>query len=299
MHGLLVLDKPLGLTSRDAVTRMQGLLPRGTKIGHTGTLDPLASGVLVLCLGQATRLTDHVQRREKVYRAGVCLGGRSTTDDAEGTVTWVTAPTAPTESVLRDTLQHFVGEIEQTPPDFSAAKVDGRRAYELARRGKDVDLAARRVNIYDLHVHHYEFPKLDIEVRCGKGTYIRSLARDLGERLGCGAYLESLRRTRVGSFHVEEAVTLEASKDEVRSMILPMHRAIDHLPRWTVDAETEKRFRQGQRLPLPEEHHAIQPEELAVFTMNGLFVGVGDVNQQRRIVSPSLVFAEVQQGQPR
>jgi tRNA pseudouridine55 synthase len=283
MNGLLVIDKPLGLTSREAVNRVQGLLPRGTKVGHTGTLDPLATGVLVLCLGQATRLAEYVQRQEKVYRAGLRLGGRSTSDDAEGAIVWEPSPRVPSLDTVRETINHFVGEIEQMPPAFSAAKVDGRRAYELARRGKDVDLTPRRVTIHAIEVIRYEFPHLELEVRCGKGTYIRSLARDLGERLRCGAFLEALRRTRVGGFRVEEAAPLDNS--ELLRSLLPIARAVDGLPRWSADVESLRRFRHGQVLPLVA---GAVGDEVAVLTPDGELGGVG--LRTERGLAPTLVL---------
>src|SRR5262249_34880588 len=174
-HGLLVLDKPGGVTSRDAVDRAQRWFPRGTRLGHTGTLDPLATGVLVLCVGSATRLTEYVHRMPKTYRAGVLLGARSDTDDADGTVTQVAVAAPPDLTAVRGRLDEFLGEIEQVPPAFSAAKVTGRRAYDLARRGDEVVLQPRKVQIYQIDVRGYAWPRLDLEVRCGKGTYIRSL----------------------------------------------------------------------------------------------------------------------------
>src|SRR5688572_24542649 len=168
-HGLLVLDKPGGMTSRDAVNQAQRWFPRGTKIGHTGTLDPLATGVLVLCVGAATRLAEYVQRMEKVYRAGVRLGARSDTDDADGTVTPAEVERPPDRAAVERVLTEFVGEIGQVPPAYSAAKVTGRRAYDLARRGEDVSLQARQVSVYQIDLLSYEYPRLELEVRCGKG----------------------------------------------------------------------------------------------------------------------------------
>ncbi len=213
--GLLVLDKGGGVTSRDAVNAALRWFPRGTRIGHTGTLDPLATGVLVLCLGAATRLTEYVQRMGKTYRAGVRLGARSDTDDADGMVTTVNAA-APDAATVTACLAGFVGDIEQTPPAYSAAKVAGRRAYDLARQGQDVDLRPRRVHVYGIDVCRYDYPHLELEVRCGKGTYIRSLARDLGARLGCGALIQTLRRTRVGPFTTDDAVPMDADAATAR-----------------------------------------------------------------------------------
>src|SRR4051794_35563280 len=180
-HGLLVLDKPVGITSRDAVDRALGWFPPKTRVGHTGTLDPLASGVLVLCVGRATRLTEYVQAMGKTYVADVMLGGRSATDDAEGPITLVAVHRIPDRAAVEEALSHFVGRIEQVPPAYSAAKVGGRRAYDLARRGADVALAPRTVRVDAIDVRAFDYPRLTLEVRCGKGTYVRSLARDLGE----------------------------------------------------------------------------------------------------------------------
>src|SRR5258708_30939522 len=176
VHGLLVLDKPGGMTSRDAVNVVQRGFPRKTKIGHTGTLGPLATGVLVVCLGHATRLAEYVQAMPKTYRSTFALGATSDTDDADGTLTTVHRAQIPTEETIRRALASFFGEIDQVPPVFSAAKIEGMRAYELAREGADVDLKPRRVTVYGIDVLRYAWPRLDVEVRCGKGTYIRSLA---------------------------------------------------------------------------------------------------------------------------
>src|SRR4051812_31792112 len=185
MNGLLVIDKPGGMTSRDAVNRVQRWFPRKTEIGHTGTLDPLATGVLVVCVGAATRLADYVQAMGKSYASRFRLGATSTTDDADGDVTETPNATAPTRAQIEAALSMFIGSVEQMPPSVSALKVGGRRAHDLARKGKVVPLAARTVRVDAIRVTNYEWPWLDVEVDCGKGTYIRSIARDLGAQLGC------------------------------------------------------------------------------------------------------------------
>ncbi|HJZ54556.1 MAG TPA: tRNA pseudouridine(55) synthase TruB, partial [Gemmataceae bacterium] len=186
MNGLLVIDKPGGMTSRDVVNRVQKWFPRKTKIGHTGTLDPLATGVLVVCVGAATRLADFVQGMGKTYASRFRLGTTSTTDDADGEVTANPAAVPPSCEQIDAAIPAFLGNIEQVPPAFSALKVAGERAHDLARQGKDVALAARTVRIGAIRVLGYEWPWLDVEIDCGKGTYIRSIARDLGTKLGCG-----------------------------------------------------------------------------------------------------------------
>jgi tRNA pseudouridine55 synthase len=285
IHGLLVLDKPGGMTSRDAVDRAMGWFPRGTKIGHTGTLDPLATGVLVLCLGSATRLTEYVQDMGKTYRAGVRLGAKSDTDDADGRIEPVAVAAPPDRAAVVAALRGFVGEIEQVPPAYSAAKVSGRRAYDLARRGREVALEARRVQVYGIDVLAYDYPRLEVEVRCGKGTYIRSLARDLGERLGSGAYIESLRRTRVGPFLAEGAVSLDADAAAARAKLLPVSAAVAELPRVTLSDADVARLRQGQGVPTTADWSAV-----AVFDGRGGLVAVARPDRERPLLRPDKVF---------
>jgi tRNA pseudouridine55 synthase len=246
LDGLLVLDKPGGVTSRGAVDQASRWFPRGTRIGHTGTLDPLATGVLVLCLGAATRLAEYVQRMAKTYRACFRFGARSDTDDADVAVVLVESAPIPDEEAVESVLASFVGGMEQTPPAFSAAKVAGRRAYDLARRGQEVELRPRTVRVYGIDILEYEHPWLHLEIRCGKGTYIRSLARDLGERLGCGALVQTLRRTQVGPFAAEDAVPLNADAATARTRLRPVEEAVAELPHLVLCDEEIRRLCQGQ-----------------------------------------------------
>ena len=289
VHGLLVIDKPGGTTSRAAVTRVQGWFPRGTRIGHAGTLDPLATGVLVCCLGQATRLTEYVQRMEKTYGAGLLLGARSDTDDAEGSITPVSGISVPALEDINKHLREFLGAIDQVPPDYSAAKVTGRRAYELARQGKEVALQARTVQIYGSDLLAYSFPHLEIEVRCGKGTYIRSLARDLGERLGCGALIETLRRTRIGPFRVEDAIGLDLSGETARSRLLPVAEAVADLPRLVLETTEIARLRQGQRIPY-DSNLGKEIQEFAVFDGNDALVAVANFDPVQQTLHATKVL---------
>jgi tRNA pseudouridine55 synthase len=286
--GLLVLDKPGGVTSRAAVDQALRWFPRGTRMGHTGTLDPLATGVLVLCLGGATRLTEYVQRMGKAYRSTFCLGARSDTDDADGTVTPVAGAVAPDAAAVASGLAAFVGTIEQVPPAFSAAKVTGRRAYDLARQGREVLLQARPVEVYGIDVLRYDYPRLEVEVRCGKGTYVRSLARDLGERLGCGAYVEALRRTRVGPFRAEDAVGLGAEHDAARARLLPAALAVAELPRVTLRGRDLEGLRRGQAVPLPAS--TAGQGEVAVFDAADALVAVATADGERRLLRPAKVL---------
>jgi tRNA pseudouridine55 synthase len=276
MDGLLLLDKPAGMTSRRVVDEVEAWFP-GVRIGHAGTLDPLATGLLVLALGPATRLIEYVQRMKKTYRAGVRLGARSDTDDADGTVQPVAAPPVPTEDEVRRCLAAFVGEIDQVPPAHSAAHVGGQRAYTLARQGQAVRLAPRRVAVYAIHLVRYAFPDLEILVECSKGAYIRALARDIGERLGCGGLIATLQRTATGPFRVEDALPLDAGPAAARARLLPAKAAVAELPAVTLDAEELRRLRQGQRLTYPPRQRGrfpAQPAEVAVFAADGTLAAI-------------------------
>jgi len=297
VDGLLVLDKPGGLTSRAALDRALRWFPRGTRMGHTGTLDPLATGVLVLCLGAATRLAEYVQRMGKTYRTTLRLGARSDTDDADGAVTPAAVAVPPDTAAVLAALPGFTGTIEQVPPAYSAAKVTGQRAYDLARQGRQVELQARRIDVYGLDLLRYEYPYLDLEVRCGKGTYVRSLARDLGERLGCGALVQTLRRTRVGPFTAEEAVTLETEAQAARSRVLPVGMAVVELPRAVLRAAEVERLRRGQTVPLGARDTrdtlrgaGSDAREVAVFDVHDRLVAVAGYDPARRLLRPEKVL---------
>ena len=250
MDGLFVLDKATGPTSRDAVNRLQQLLPRGTRIGHAGTLDPLASGVLVIAVGKATRLIEYVQEMGKGYATRVVFGATSATDDSEGPITVSPVENLPTLAEIENLLPRFVGEISQTPPAYSAVKVGGQRAYLSARHGRDVKIAPRTVRVDEIRVEGYNYPHLDLSIRCGKGTYIRSLGRDIGAALGVGGYLGALRRTFIGPFTLGEARPLPLKVDEIGEGLRPMAEAAGMLPRIGVTADQGRALVQGQTLSL-------------------------------------------------
>jgi tRNA pseudouridine55 synthase len=286
-NGMLVLDKPRGITSRDAVDRAQRWFPRSVRLGHTGTLDPLATGVLVLCVGSATRLTEYVQHMDKVYETIILLGERSDTDDADGTLTVVENASVPTREQIAECLRGFLGEIEQVPPIFSAAKVSGDRAYELARAGQQVMLSARRVRVDGIDLRSYDYPRLELEIRCGKGTYIRSIARDLGERLGCGGLVEVLRRTRVGPFRAEDGVSPGTDRETARAKLLPVATALADLPRVEITPDEAAAMRQGRAIALRD----VEGDEAAAFTPDGTLVGVVAVDRAAALLRPTKVLA--------
>jgi tRNA pseudouridine55 synthase len=256
IDGLVVVDKPAGWTSHDVVARMRRLA--GTrKVGHAGTLDPMATGVLVLGVGRATRLLGHLATHDKAYDATIRLGRGTITDDAEGEVTGGSTCAAVGEDDLRQAIGALTGEIEQVPSAVSAVKVDGVRSYARVRAGEDVDLPARRVTVSAFDIRSTTRPTadlldVDVTVTCSSGTYVRALARDLGAALGVGGHLTALRRTRVGGFDLGQARTLEQL--EVELSVIPLTDAVrSAFPSRTVEGDDESGVRHGRPLSLAGE----------------------------------------------
>jgi len=268
LHGLLNVHKPRGITSRQAVNCVQRKV-RPAKVGHAGTLDPLASGVLVVGVGSATRLVRYVQQMTKRYRATFLLGRHSPTEDVEGEVVLLDNPPVPADEEIRRAAATLTGEILQRPPAYSALKVRGRRAYKLARAGQSVELSPRRITIHRLEIVSYAYPRLTVDVDCGSGTYIRSLGRDLAESLGTAAVMSELVRIAIGGFHLEQAVTLdEFASGGVEEHLLPLLHAVGMLPRVTLSNHELAAVRNGRMidrrgLPPAEEYAAVdQPGRL-------------------------------------
>jgi tRNA pseudouridine55 synthase len=227
--GILNVNKPAGRSSRRVVDQLVRLV-RTEKVGHAGTLDPLATGVLVVCVGQATRLIPYVQQMAKQYRATFLLGRRSDTDDIEGDVTEVAGAVAPLRADIEAALPRFLGEIEQVPPAHSAVKVGGRRAYKLARAGQMLELAPRTVTIHELSICRYEYPELVLDIHCGSGTYVRALGRDLSSTLNSSAVMSALTRTSIGEFHIVDALALdELTTSSVSINLRPALAAVANL----------------------------------------------------------------------
>lgn len=269
--GLLNLNKPPGMTSREAVNWVDQLV-RPERSGHAGTLDPLATGVLVVCVGSATRLIPYVQRMRKTYDATFRLGWQSDTDDIEGHVQEVDVPTPPDRSSLLAVLQRFRGPIQQVPPIYSAIKVKGRRAYQLAREQKSFQLAPREVQVYRLELVDYQFPVMRILVECSAGTYIRALGRDIAAACSTSAVMSALTRTAVGAFHLDNACPLaELTSESLSQHLLPPARAVSELSQLTVTPEEARRLCCGQVIarscPAGE-------DECAVFAADGQLVAI-------------------------
>ncbi|HEV2149313.1 MAG TPA: tRNA pseudouridine(55) synthase TruB, partial [Longimicrobiaceae bacterium] len=252
--GVLAVDKPEGPTSHDVVAASRRAL-RTRQVGHTGTLDPFASGLLLVCFGPATRLAEYLTPLPKTYRATMRLGEATDTDDLTGeTVSRSEEWGALTEERIREALGRQVGEIEQLPPIFSAKKVGGERMYAAARRGEAVERRPARVVVHRIEVLSMRLPEVEFEVECGSGTYIRAIARDAGEALGVGGHLTALRRTRTGPYSVEAAVPLDALGDTERVLAatLPPAGAVSHLPRVSIGESGAADVRHGRALAAPD-----------------------------------------------
>lgn len=291
-HGLLLIDKPAGITSHDVVARARRLL--GTRaVGHAGTLDPMATGLLILFANNATRLSEYVLGADKTYEATVKLGERTNTDDAEGEVTQ-TRPVRVSEEQLQTAAAQFIGQIEQIPPQFSAISKNGVRAYALARKGETVALDSRRVVIHQLEAALAGPDSARLLVTCGSGTYIRALARDLGKALGCGAHLSALRRTRVGAFDVREAAPLDAlTPEQAQARLLPMDLAAQHFPRADLSAEQTQKFGRGIALaPFPPSPAGDGQPLRRVYNPKGEFIAIGEHDPAAQKLRPVKVLVQ-------
>jgi tRNA pseudouridine55 synthase len=257
VSGVLVVDKPVGLTSHDVVQ----IIRKGTGIkraGHTGTLDPRASGVLVILLGPAVRLSEYVSASDKRYQATIRLGQSTSTYDSEGVVSGEPVDISKlSEEAFEELLQGFIGEIQQVPPAYSAIKMQGKKAYERARNGEEVEMEPRTINVYSLELLEWAPPETVIDVFCSSGTYVRSLANDLGENLGVGAYLVGLRRTKSGRFTLRDAVSLRRLRDsfttgEWSQFLIPASEALGDWPAVEMSADEVDKVRHGHRIPASE-----------------------------------------------
>ncbi|WPB79850.1 tRNA pseudouridine(55) synthase TruB [Archangium violaceum] len=256
MDGVLVIDKPKGPTSFDVVRQVRGLL-KVKKVGHTGTLDPMATGVLPLCLGEATKVAGFITEGDKAYDAVVRLGAETDTQDAEGKVVAEAPVPALTSALLEDVLGRFRGSFDQMPPMYSAVKVGGKRLYELARAGEEVERASRHVTVYELVLRDFSANQLRLSVRCSKGFFVRTLAYDIGRALGCGAHLEALRRTHSGPFTLAHALPLADVAELLREpsvlakRLLPVSEALTDLPAVRVSAADAVRVSHGVPVEAP------------------------------------------------
>jgi len=296
VSGVLVIDKPMGLTSHDVVQ----IIRRGTGIrraGHTGTLDPRASGVLVILIGPAVRLSEFVSASRKRYQATIELGSTTDTFDEEGDIVETGDIENITEELFEETLSQFVGEIEQVPPQYSAVKVKGKRAYDMARQGKEVDLEPRKINVYSLEMIEWAIPEVVIDVHCSSGTYVRSLANDLGEALGCGAHLVGLRRTMSGRFTLRDAIPLRRLQEAFNDgtwykYLIPAAEALGDWSMVELDVDQVELIRHGHRIPAEEEVFNWERSEDGAIWCRG-------VSEQGDLVALLLLDEETKEWQPK
>ncbi|MCI7042117.1 MAG: tRNA pseudouridine(55) synthase TruB [Lachnospiraceae bacterium] len=296
-HGMINVYKEKGFTSHDVVAKLRGICKQ-KKIGHTGTLDPDAVGVLPVCLGCATRLCDMLTEKDKEYVAVLRLGVTTDTQDITGKVL---AEKEVTESVekVREVISSFEGEQLQIPPMYSALKVNGKKLYELAREGKEIERKARPIVVHEIEILSENMPEFTIRIKCSKGTYIRTICHDIGQKLSCGGAMVSLKRTKVGNFGIEDSYTLSRIEDMAKEgrlceILLPVEKVFEKLPEIRVKEETMKALLNGNQLRredfLSLSEEALKAEEVRVYGSDGRFYGVYGYQEGRKLFCPIKMF---------
>ena len=293
--GIINVYKEQGFTSHDVVAKMRGILKQ-KKIGHTGTLDPMAEGVLPVCLGKATRLCDMLTDKTKTYEAVMLLGRETDTQDTTGTVL-AEYPVLVDDSMAEEADLSFLGHYDQIPPMYSALKVDGKKLYELARAGKEVERKARPVEILDIHVDRMELPRVTMTVTCSKGTYIRTLCYDIGRKLGCGGCMESLLRTQVSGFYLKDSLTLsriQELRDEgtLENHILAVDKVFSEYPAFRMKPDFDKLVHNGNPFyrSQAEGDSRLPDGPVRVYDSKGQFIGVYGPDREKNLLKPQKVF---------
>ncbi len=292
VQGILLLDKPLGISSNAALQQVKNIF-RARKAGHTGSLDPLADGLLPICFGAATKISAYLLDANKRYQVKIKLGVTTTTADAEGDIVETRPCSDITEQDIRTALNGFEGEIQQLPPMYSALKHNGERLYKLARKGIEVERKPRTVTIHEISLLSVDLPEFELDVKCSKGTYIRTLAEDIGEQLGCGAHVSALRRTEVGPFSVNgmvDAATIESTAeqgmDALDQLLLPMDSAVADWPEVQLSADAAFYLRQGQPVLVPK---APTDGWVRLYADKTQFIGVGQIQDDGKVAPKRLM----------
>lgn len=295
IDGFINIYKEQGFTSFDVVAKLRGILKQ-KKIGHTGTLDPMAEGVLLVCLGSATKMCDLLTEKNKTYTCTMLLGKTSDTEDVTGVMTDVT-DVYPDEKTVRAAVMSFVGDYMQIPPMYSAIKVNGKKLYELARAGQVIEREPRPVTIHSINIQSVELPRVTFDVSCSKGTYIRSLCRDIGEKLGCGAVMEKLVRTEVKGFTIEESLTLDAvemARDDGTLMqhVLTTDKLMPDIPELHISAKGEKLLANGNKLSADSfvENQVYRDTYVKVYDENDRFAALYEYSDEKRQYVPFKMF---------
>ncbi len=293
VNGVLLLDKPLGFSSNQALQKVKWLY-QAAKAGHTGTLDPLATGLLPICFGEATKFSHYLLDAKKSYHAIIKLGATTTTGDAEGEIL-NRADVNVTPDYLQKVIMQFIGDITQVPPMYSALKFEGKALYEYAREGVDIERAARAVTIFDIQLVRFEVDVVEINVTCSKGTYIRTLAEDIGTALGCGAHLIGLRRTATADYQLQDAITIEQLEAMTQvdrdAQLLAVDSALQNMPAIHVDADSAFYLMQGQSIWLSGvvTKHIHAAEDFRLYGASGEFLGLGKQLEDGKIAPKRLV----------
>ena len=298
IHGVINIYKEKGYTSHDVVAKLRGILKQ-KKIGHTGTLDPDAEGVLPVCLGRATKLCDLLTDKDKTYRAVMLLGTVTDTQDISGTVLQKKEVNVSEEEV-QEAIRSFEGAYDQIPPMYSALKINGKRLYELAREGKEVERKPRPVTIFEIKTESIELPRVVMTVKCSKGTYIRTLCHDIGEKLGCGGCMEQLIRTKAGRFSIEESFKISEVEQKMQEgTIGEILTAVDQMflncRKVTAKQEYQKLLENGNPLEIgcqKEEGCFQDQEQIRVYDENGVFYGIYRFEKERNVFWPVKIFFE-------
>lgn len=275
MDGILNINKPTGMSSFDVVRKVKNIA-KTKKVGHTGTLDPEASGVLPICIGRATKLVDYIMNDYKIYKVELKLGITTDTYDREGQILKTKEVNLPIEEV-EDCIKSFQGEIDQIPPMYSALKVNGERLYSLARKGIEIERKPRKISIYDIEILEMNLPNINFLVKCSKGTYIRSLCYDIGEKLNCGGTMWNLQRVQTGNFSISDSVELEElSNDNIQGYLISMDKALESYPKIIVDERYEKLIFNGVTIKDPNMLDKIEKDKLyRVYIEENEFIGIG------------------------
>ena len=295
-NGIIIIDKEQGFTSFDVVAKLRGICGQ-KKIGHTGTLDPDATGVLPVCLGNATKVCDMLTDSDKTYQAVLLLGKETDTQDMTGTVL-AEKPVTADEQMVTEVIRSFCGEQMQIPPMYSALKVNGQKLCDLARAGKTVERKARQITVYDIVICDMDLPRVTIEVHCSKGTYIRTLCHDIGQKLGCGGCMESLRRTRAAGFTIEQALTLsqvQQAKEEGRleELIRPVDTVFSEYPALMVKATAQQKLLNGNALSADDfvfvqEEAFVQP--VRIYDSSSRFTAIYGFQKEKGCFKPVKMF---------
>ena len=300
INGIINVNKPPGITSMDVIRRIRQA-SGVRRVGHSGTLDPLASGVMVVALGVAARLLEYVTEFNKSYAAKIELGKSTDTYDGEGEILSSELKVMVSDSDVRSAIQTFKGTQSQIPPMHSAIKVNGIKLYDLARKGITIDRAPRLVNLYDAYISDFKSPELDLQITCSKGFYVRTFANDLGIQLGCGAYLKELVRTSVGKFNIEDSLSLDfietnLQKNKSKILLQKLETVLDPIPKLRLDFDETKKVQNGISIPAVGNHTAATDSHIAMaLTEKGKLIAVMRLNEEELIWKPEKVFHDQMQ----